>query len=472
MNQETDAILSEEQVISILQRGWSFSTSTNRSKNVTELKLSDWDVLAEDIKIMFSKADYIQYKIPTFSGEAYSKLLGKHLNKKSRSLFTIILFILINEDLISDEDKSLFDNFTNVRNHFLQKYLSTVAESDTDLAKSDLSKVTKANTSSKNISTHLFQNNFFSIFLLAIVSIFGIYALNSNWLSGKNDDLTHSQDSNINLKITSLNKKGQIPCDIKFEYDLTNVDFKNGYLSFLDQKIPIKSKKGNYIQTFTSPILTDVSMVLDNMIKKQQLQINSSDWMTSVNNLPLPTSINEGVLQLPLDNIPASILSTGQFYVNHSNIQDFNVNGDEMIFEAKVKNPTTDGGISCNDISFNIHGYQNGKHGILSFNFLIPGCQRYAKIKAADTHLPSEQEKLLMNSGINTEAWVDVKAVTTKNVLTIFADGKMLHEIPYIGKIGKVNFLLIGFKGTGSVDMVKLQDLSGENTYFEEFERK
>lgn len=49
-----------------------------------------------------------------------------------------------------------------------------------------------------------------------------------------------------------------------------------------------------------------------------------------------------------------AILSRNEFYVIHRKTNNFDIEMDDLLFEAKVKNPESEAGISCFDISFDL----------------------------------------------------------------------------------------------------------------------
>jgi len=87
-NQNPD-VLSEETVNSILLQAWELSSSQVRMNGITDLKVSDWDILSEDIKILWESQPYANYKLPAFTGEAYIKAFQK---KAERSMCWCYLF--------------------------------------------------------------------------------------------------------------------------------------------------------------------------------------------------------------------------------------------------------------------------------------------------------------------------------------------------------------------------------------------
>ena len=71
--------------------------------------------------------------------------------------------------------------------------------------------------------------------------------------------------------------------------------------------------------------------------------------------------------------------------------------------------------------------------------------------------------------GIDFNEWSVIKVITQNNRFKIFVNNNELYDFPYVGKIGKLLFMQIYFKGTGSVDWVKMSNLKGKVLYNENF---
>ena len=180
--------------------------------------------------------------------------------------------------------------------------------------------------------------------------------------------------------------------------------------------------------------------------------------------------IKNGILHIPIEEIPSQIIKNGEFYVALQNLSDFDYDTDNIIFETRVKNPHEEGGISCFDISIDLNGLVDNKLGILSFNIVKPKCTRFARIRVGDSFYPKEKSDILLDKlGINFDDWNIVKVKTHNNRLKIFVNNEELYDFPYKGKIGILKFMQIYFKGTGSVDWVKISDLEGKILYNEDF---
>jgi hypothetical protein len=208
---------------------------------------------------------------------------------------------------------------------------------------------------------------------------------------------------------------------------------------------------------------------IDNRVKKLLVPVNSVGWLALLDNYNTPLRLIDGVLHHNINSIPAAVLADGTYYVTYMTINNFDINGDNMIFETRVKNPKSEGGISCFDIAIDVNGSTNLGRGILSFNLLSKGCERYAKIRVGDLSLPSSDMPSLLKSGIDPSDWIVVRASTKNGVLTIFVDDQLLYNLKYTGSIGDVKVMQIGFKGSGSVDWVTVKSHECKLLYQEHF---
>lgn len=470
MKNENLDFLSTDEVAKILEDAWQLSSSPNNDVPLEQLKLSDWNVLEEDIKIMFESGEYSPYKISTYSGEAYYKLVGRSLSKKARAIYTLMLFILIKRGKLGDSDKELLHNFQNVRNHFLQIYLL-------DDGKPSFAEQTFLSTDSPSVEekTENKTKKSPNLKILALVSILLLLGSVVLFYYLKPQTVTQNSimvdDQNIKLKILHNENGFHPPCDVTFEYDLGTLAYNEASLNVLDNNIPLPDSKGQHIFTFTHPLTTQVELKVDHRVKKILLPINSDGWIALLDNYSAPLSINDGILHHDINTIPAPILADGTYYVNYMTINDFGIDGDNMIFETRVKNPKSEGGISCFDIAIDVNGATKLGKGVLSFNLLSKGCERYAKISVGDLSLPNTDMKSLKMSGIDGSDWIVVKAWTKNGVLKIFLDDEQLYDLKYSGKIGDVKVMQLGFKGSGSVDWVSVKSHEGKVLYREDFEK-
>jgi hypothetical protein len=482
MREENSEVLSMEQVNSILERAWALSSSTKKDKEIQELKVSDWDIFSSDLEILFKSSDYVGYKLPTPTGETFSDLVGKNITKKVRSLYLVVLFILIKEGRINENDKESLPKFLKHRNYFLQKCLEELNIKPEIVKDKEIKKSTIIVGENKEVAVQqepkpsYFQNyKFYWPTLVGILLLIIGFAFWENYgpkaLTPPKDD-----DPRIKLIYKSITTEKSPPYDIQFEYDISGIRYDKAYIDFGTSEQPIieflDSPKGRILKTFTHPQTRDIKVVLDGKTKVFLLTLKSNEWIVLLDNLYETPIKRNGILHYPVDKVPGSIIKDGEFYLRYQNINDFDsVDADNMTFETRLKNPHSEGGISCFDVGIDLNGEWKQKRGILSFNLLSKGCERFAGITVGETKLPLKTSKQkLTNSGLDLSDWVVVKSTTNNQILKIFVDDKLLHTVPYQGKIGKLKFMQILFKGSGSVDWVKISSLDKKILYYEDFD--
>lgn len=471
MPEEKQEILSTEQVNVILAKAWALSPSTNKSKKIENLTATDWDTFSSDLEILFTTLENSK-ELPKPTGETFSDLFGKNMTKQIQSIYALILYILIKENKISDADKLLFPNFKKHKSHFLQKYLNerkseTIENLNEQIVKIELpvsEPIPKVDSSSS------YKN-----YLLLCLLLIGIVLVLFFWRWNRKQELgtVETDDSRIKLNFVNFTNEKYAPCDVEFEYDISELNYSEAYIDFGTPEqpiiVPLEFSKGRIWQTFTHSQGRDIKVVVDKSVKKFLLTLSSKNWLVMLDKLYEIPLQNGGVLHYPVNKVPTSIIKDGEFYINYQYINDFDFDADNLIFETRLKNPQIEGGISCFDMGIDLNGEINQKRGILSFNLLSKGCERFAKIRVGETTLPLNQSQKLTKSGVDTTNWIVVRTETTNQILKIFVNDEVRYIVPYKGKIGKLKFMQIGFKGSGSVDWVKVKSADKKVLYFEDF---
>ena len=155
----------------------------------------------------------------------------------------------------------------------------------------------------------------------------------------------------------------------------------------------------------------------------------------------------------------------GYYWVNYLIEKDFNVSGDDFILEARIKNPSNEGGISCYDPGVYVRG-QNEK--VAQLVFMSPGCTYYSRIGAADS-VRSGRSVNLSALGRDFSDWVTVKLKVSNQTVSAYYQGQLVYTMPYQGEVGNITKIHQFFKGSGSMDWLKLYKSDGTLVYSEEF---
>ncbi|UTA67803.1 hypothetical protein [Emticicia sp. 21SJ11W-3] len=469
MTVENDEILNEQQVKLILQRAWSLSSSVNNFKSITDLKVSDWDILSEDLIILFESKDYKKYELPKNIGETFSDLVGKGIGKRNRSIYILILYILIKEGKLEESDEEHLKSFIRRRSFFLQKYLS-IDWSSVDQSKETAKSAIKIEDSfqEKSYLKYFYWSVGAFIFIILLTLLF--------YRKSFNTDTLHlaTNDPRIKLQVKSFTNNKVAPCRVEFEYDISELNYSEAFIDLGTTKnpivIPLKKPKGTISYTFTHPQGRDIKIIIDKEYKQFLVVLRSEGWLVMLDKLYEVPWKSNGIVHFPKDKVPASIIKDGEYYIAYQNLNDFDFAADNMIFETRVKNPHREGGISCFDIGIDLNGEWQQKLGILSFNLLNKNCEQFANIQAGDTKLSHADSNInLTNSCMDLSNWIVVKTITQNQVLKIFVNDILRYSIPYKGRIGKLKFIQIFFKGTGSIDWVKVSSLDKKVLYYEDF---
>ena len=177
------------------------------------------------------------------------------------------------------------------------------------------------------------------------------------------------------------------------------------------------------------------------------------------------TSTENNYLTLPITEIPNDAI-TDKLFVSYTYYQDSIIDGDNFIFEARVRNSSDqDNGVPCNDIMMYIFS-NTGLHGFA----LNENCYSYLKFISSENTIMGDQHDL-SRLNFNPDLW-HVMKIEVKNKRTFFyLDNQIVNQMQYKNNLGTANELTLRFKGCGAVDYVKVKNLAGESVY-EKYFRK
>jgi hypothetical protein len=487
-NMNAREVLTAAQVDSILLRAWTAFSA--RPKPLSAITRSDWDELSADVERVLNSAAYPPGTFLIVTGDGIAKRVGNAATRRTKSIFTILFYVLIKEDkiliknsVIADEEiKKELLNFEKNPLFFVKLYAEKIGFSDSRQAYQETQNLT--NEAVKNIAelTNAVPKQAgtgiqkFAIILSVSLVVASLFF----WAYSRNVPTrpVAKEVANLPVALTVTNATNQkiAPCELEFAYDASEAGPGDAFIDFNDydtpKLIPLSNRKGTIKHAFTHPQGRLVSLYVGNTYRNFRVLINSDGWFLKIGELFMLPIRQGGVMHYPLDDIPAPLLRKGEFYTYYQILNDFNINADSVQFEARVKNPQKQGGITCFDVTIDLNGQLTNteKLGMLSFNVMGPGCERHAVVKVGDTELYGKDSSRLMRpSTIDLSDWVTIKAVVQQHVLRIYLNGQLRHTVPYKGQIGTLKFMQVGFKGTGSIDWVRLSTPGGQRLYQEEF---
>lgn len=177
------------------------------------------------------------------------------------------------------------------------------------------------------------------------------------------------------------------------------------------------------------------------------------------------TDTENDYITLPISEIPEDAI-TDKLFVSYTYYQDSIIDGDNFIFEARVRNSTTeDNGVPCNDIMMYIFS-DTGLHGFA----LNENCYSYLKFISSENTIMGDQHDL-SRLNFDPDLW-HVMKIEVKNKHTIFyLDNQIVNQMHYKNSLGTANEITLRFKGCGAIDYIRVKTLDGKPVY-EKYFRK
>jgi hypothetical protein len=244
-------------------------------------------------------------------------------------------------------------------------------------------------------------------------------------------------------------------------------------------------------------IMLDVRQPTLQTLKKILMPTPSSGWIAWTYGMnPITTKDNWVSSYRPT----CQILQKGMMYYNpeglsktqkdyyhtdYVNSRDFGIKGEECTAEVRLKCPPKIAEGSCMGYGLSLIGEEND----INFAPIQAGCSYYLGTKVGHTSYHNsydvvryEKGKLITTqpfvgdiAGLTplvsiTEDWHTWKVQIKQGKAYYYLNDKLVYQFAYQGKIGRIWAFHISFKGSGTVDFVRLRNEKEEEVYFEGFE--
>jgi hypothetical protein len=174
-------------------------------------------------------------------------------------------------------------------------------------------------------------------------------------------------------------------------------------------------------------------------------------------------STSDGYISLPLEKVPEEAHAS-HLFVSYVFYRENLVDGDNFIFEARMRNSEEEHAIPLSDIIMYIssdtheHGFAMNEDGYA-----------YVKFISGENSIKGDEYDL-SSFHFNSSEWhvMTIKAVNKKT--TFYVDGEEILNMSYNESLGMANELILRFKGCGAVDYVKVSRPDGGVVYQEFFD--
>lgn len=281
-----------------------------------------------------------------------------------------------------------------------------------------------------------------------------------------------------NIFFKGKNTSGKVPLNVIFHYDISKVKADSIILDFGTEgkKIMLPQKGHTVTMSYLIPGIYKVHMLANNeIIGEETIHAKSEGWSGIIytendyfflqNNSFIKDStmcylpIDKGVAQ---SNLYKPI--TKADVVEFNNFEDFGVDGDNFIYETRLKIVLPDSGNYC----YKAYVKVRGSIYPIRVAFVNKGCNTDALLQIGEVILEGKFHDLSF-MGQSFTQWRTVRLEVKNKHVKLFLDNQLLCSIPYKKSIGTIKGLSFRLREFGAVDYVKLYNGQNKLIYKEEF---
>ncbi len=334
-------------------------------------------------------------------------------------------------------------------------------------------------------------NKILAISIGIIASIIAVFFIN-NWY--KHRPFTDSQLSKVKFYfISEYDKPNTSTLKIAYDVSSLNVDSVTvdyGYDEFHLSGTSKIIKNENFTESFTKKIDTishtyfkpniwSIKLIANGQVIKKLNKIvySGKEWTSWASgrenrtlwigkNVTSNVTMQNGILHYNKKDMEKQG-GLDFFYTKHQINHDFKIFGDSATLELRVKNRDNEGGFTNYDTSISFMD-STQSYALVCF---VQDCIEYANIVAAKTNM-SGKKKVLPFLDTNLQDWRIIKIQLKNKIMTLFLDGENIFHMPYQGTLSEIKGIRVTFKGSGSVDWLKLSNsYNKEIIFFDDFIR-
>lgn len=275
-----------------------------------------------------------------------------------------------------------------------------------------------------------------------------------------------------------------------FEFSIKSVTHKTPNTIFFNYKIPAYVTDTVYLQqnwdhskrevlnkndTIVSsiyyyPSFYKTKMVVnDSVIHEIPLQIFSEGWQCLISydltGRNIPIYINKEYCKtdngyhVSLDHLKKFNVDFSQeeYWTEYFNSRDFRkINSSNFSFEATVKNPIIEGGLTCQDVR--LYFVFENSYGAIPL--CETGCVSNLEMYFCGIYKNGKTEDLSA-FGLNLDNWNTIKCSVKGKELSVFINNKKAYKLNFSQDGGELKYIEICFKGSGFMKNPKLYDSEG-----------
>lgn len=265
-----------------------------------------------------------------------------------------------------------------------------------------------------------------------------------------------------------------VPNTVVFDYDATSASPDDSIFiqQSWDKRLSkqVRRDQRQHTSIYYYPGFFEAKLVVNGQIlKEHNLLIKTDGWLPLVEQPGTPVyfkpedAIHDGILQLPMSTIEASNIQATPVapWTDYYMVRDLGgLMSDDVVFETSLKNDYISGSNPCQYVEIRLQF--EGPAVLIPLS--VKGC--VSTIGIADTDGTKTD---LSAFGVDFSDWVNVRCVIKDKIAEIFVNNASAIKLRVTG--GRAKMVEVGyrFKGTGSVDYIKLSNKKGSVFYEEDF---
>lgn len=279
------------------------------------------------------------------------------------------------------------------------------------------------------------------------------------------------------IEFSSSKAKGVCPFTVAFSYDIPSflfeditIEFEEANGDILDRKLNKDINKINATFLYEGEAFCHLKYK-DKVIRSIPIECRKVGWSVFAREerkdifrtFPIGQALNDsGYASLPIAYVPEKA-HTNHLFVSYVLYKEKIIDGDNFVYEARVRNSVQDHAIPCADIIMYIHS-DTGMHGFA----MNENGYAYMKFISGENTI-SGDEYNLDRINFDSSHWRTLMIKVVNKKTSFYVDGEKLLDMDYNESLGYANELILRFKGCGAVDYVKISDLDGTVKYEENF---
>ena len=268
-----------------------------------------------------------------------------------------------------------------------------------------------------------------------------------------------------------------IPNTVIFKYDLTNVEANHFYFQQswnTEHRVAIDPKGNAFTSIYYEPGYHRAKLFAnDSLIAMQPVHILSDGWEPNIyyngeDNEPINFK-NEDFIQDGQLHLNPELLSkrnvnlSHSFYTRVSISEDFKISSNNFSLLTRLKVDSISVKL-CPWMQMTVVTEKN----IFWISLQNKGCESYANYKIGEIYRSGENNDLSA-LGVNIYNWQDVTLSVENRNASISINGEIVFRESYKEDFGVIKGLFYLFEGTGSIDYVRLDNMSGNIVLEDDF---